>query len=209
MLDSNMEARDQSSEPFTPAPYVEVSGPAQLKVFTDPLRIRVLNVLSQREATNQQVADSLGEPTAKVLYHVRFLLDAGIIRLVRTEVKGGNVEKYYRAIALAFVLTPAQDGIPEYELGAATAVLDAARHEAVASLARWPDQDSLVERLPGMFDATRMAEFQRRLTALLNDYWGEEPREESPAAVSAGDTHPPVRWRLLLAVYRDPTANTP
>ena len=132
-----MEAVDRDamerSDRFVPAPYCEVSQPSQLKVFTDPLRIRVLNVLARREATNQQVADSLGEPTAKVLYHVRFLGEAGLIRLVRTEVKGGNVEKYYRAIALAFTLSPAREGMPEFELGATSAVLEAVRHEAAYS----------------------------------------------------------------------------
>lgn len=190
-----------ADDPFVQVPYYEVTTPSQLKAFTDPLRIRVLNVLVRREATNQQVADSLGEPTARVLYHVRFLVEAGIVRLIRTEVKGGNVEKYYRAIARAFVLTPARDGMPEYELVAAAAVMDAARHETVASLAQWPEQNALVERLPGRFDQARMAEFQTRLTSLLDEFWGEEGAE------IGADTspEPAERWRVLVSVYRDPT----
>lgn len=193
--------RDISADSLrlVPEPYFEVSQLGQLKAFTDPLRIRVLNVLSHKEATNQQVADSLGEPTAKVLYHVRFLLDAGLIRLVRTEIKGGNIEKYYRAIALAFVLCPARDGLPEFELGATNAVLEAVRHEAVASLARWPDQKSLVERRPGCLDPDRLGEFRQRLHALLDEYWREEDLSPSRAVTAS-------QWRLLVAYYRDPTA---
>lgn len=193
----------QESERFVPAPYREVSEPAQLKVFTDPLRIRVLNVLEQREATNQQVADSLGEPTAKVLYHVRFLTEAGLIRLVRTEVKGGNVEKYYRAIALAYVLTPARAGMPEFELGATSAVLEAVRHEAVASLAKWPEQESLVQRRPGYLDPARLEEFRERLESLLEEYWKEDESLDADGDGTPGELH---QWRLLVAMYRDPTS---
>ncbi len=193
---------DETGATFVPAPYIEVSEPAQLKVFTDPLRIRLLNELSRREATNQQLADSLHEPTAKVLYHVRFLCTSGLVRLVRTEVKGGNVEKYYRAVALGFTLSPARDGLPEFELGASGAVLEAVRHEAVASLARWPEQDSLVERRPGYFDQSRLEEFYARLERLMDDYWISVeggPQPEMPE--SNGE-----RWRVLVAVYRDPTS---
>lgn len=203
-MDAAKQGDLEPTEHFVPAPYYEVSQPAQLKVFTDPLRIRVLNVLEQREATNQQVADSLGEPTAKVLYHVRFLIDAGLIRLVRTEVKGGNVEKYYRSIALAFTLSPAREGMPEFELGATNAVLEAVRHEAVASLARWPEQESLVERRPGRLDSKRVEEFRRRLGELLDEFWTEE--EELEAEENDADSTTPRRWRLLVAMYRDPTS---
>lgn len=191
------------SEPFEPAPYYEVSTPAQLKVFTDPLRIRVLNVLSQRAATNQQIADSLGEPTAKVLYHVRFLVDAGLVRLIRTEIKGGNVEKYYRSIAAGFVLAAEREGMPEYELGAAAAVFDVARHEIMASLSKWPDQHGLVERRRGTLDPDGIEEFRQRLAALVENFWGEEPIVSAPH--TAGEDLAASRWRLLIAVYRDPT----
>jgi DNA-binding transcriptional ArsR family regulator len=187
------------SEPFSPVPYFEVSAPTQLKVFTDPLRIRVLNVLSRRDATNQQVSDSLDEPTAKVLYHVRFLLDAGLIRLVRTEVKGGNVEKYYRAIAHRFALTPFDDGATDLGMGATTALLDAARHEILSSVARWPDQDAMFERRPGAFDASRLGEFRERLAGLVDEFWTDSDHAILGSAVTSD------RWRLLVAVYRDPT----
>lgn len=73
---------------FSPAPLMILETPEQIKAFTDPLRLRVLRILRERPATNQQVADELGEPHAKVLYHIRFLLEAGLIKLVDTQIKG-------------------------------------------------------------------------------------------------------------------------
>src|SRR5215472_2003094 len=101
-----MSRQEAPMEPFEPVPLQVISDPQQLKAFTDPLRIRVVNFLKPRAATNQQIADALGEPQAKVLYHIRFLLDAGLIRLVDQQIRGGNVEKYYRALAHLFALRP-------------------------------------------------------------------------------------------------------
>jgi hypothetical protein len=64
------------TEPITdetaePVPFQIVSDPRQLKAFTDPIRNRILHILADRPATNQQLATTLGEPGAKVLHHVR------------------------------------------------------------------------------------------------------------------------------------------
>ena len=91
---------------FNPAPVMIIESPEQIKAFTDPLRVKVLRILAERAATNQQIADLLGQPHAKVLYHIRFLVDVGLIKLVDTQIKGGNVEKYYRALANIFDLRP-------------------------------------------------------------------------------------------------------
>ncbi len=50
-----------------PAPFQIVDDARQIKAFSDPLRIRVLNVLSDRESTNQQIAYALGKPKEKVV----------------------------------------------------------------------------------------------------------------------------------------------
>ena len=95
-----------SDTSFEPAPFLPVSEPKQLKAISDARRARILRILADREATNQQLAAALGEPQARVLHHVRVLLDAGLIRLVDERVRGGNVEKYYRATARLFGFRP-------------------------------------------------------------------------------------------------------
>lgn len=191
-------------EPFEPQPFRVVTDPQQLKAFTDPLRVRVLNQLRERAATNQQVAAALGEPHAKVLYHVRFLLDAGLIRLVDRRIKGGNVEKYYRAVARLFGLRPDEDMAASGLVGA---VFEAVRQEVTASEQAWPDQRVSWETRRVRLPPERAEEFYHRFLALVAEYWGGPASLADDAAgqVAAPDedpTAPPLCFAAVI--YRDP-----
>lgn len=74
----------------------------QIKSVADPLRVKVLQILIGRQATVKQVADLLGQSSAKMHYHVKELEKQGLIKLVTTHEKGGILEKYYRAIAKSY-----------------------------------------------------------------------------------------------------------
>lgn len=164
--------------------------PEQLKAFTDPLRNQILAILAEAPATNQQIAGRLGESQAKVLYHVRVLLGQRLIRLVRTNVKGGNVEKYYRAVARVFSLRPGPDMFPAL----VTAGLDAVRQEVATSVATWPDQARWFETRSRRISAEHAAEFARRMAELIREFWDEA--EEDAEAPLLG---------LAALTYRDPT----
>lgn len=191
--------------PFEPVAFEAVTEPRQLKVFADPLRVRVLNRLKQRPATNQQVADALGEPQAKVLYHVRFLLAAGLIRLVEQRVRGGNVEKFYRATARLYGLRPGQ---PDAAAGLAAATLEAAVQEVSASEAAWPHQPPDWETRRAQLSPEREAEFLDRFRALVAEYWGGPAGTADATADATGAVEDPgAPWRCFAAVlYRDPAA---
>jgi DNA-binding transcriptional ArsR family regulator len=180
-------------ESFTPVPFRIVDSSQQLKAFTDPLRIRVLDALRDRAATNQQLANALGEPQAKVLYHLRFLLDAGLIQLVDQQVKGGNVEKYYRSVARMFGLRPPTGQIADQ----AVASLDALRQELAASAVAWPEAEIGWEVRRTRLAPERAEEFDRRLNELIAEYWGGPDRE---AREDAGAP----RLCLVTVSFRDP-----
>ncbi|MFZ7102262.1 MAG: ArsR/SmtB family transcription factor [Peptococcaceae bacterium] len=74
----------------------------QIKSVADPLRVKVLQILIERQATVKQVADILGQSSAKMHYHVKELEKQKLIKLVATIEKGGILEKYYRAIAKCY-----------------------------------------------------------------------------------------------------------
>ncbi len=184
---------------FHPEPVHAVSEPRQLKAFSDPIRLRIISILSQQAATNRQLAGFLDEPQAKVLHHVRFLLDAGLIRLVETRARGGNLEKYYRAIARGFVLQP---GVPEGEEppGSVTgAVFEALRQEALASIAAWPGHPVDITRRAARISDEQLEAFRGELVALLDRYWAD----------SDDDAAEVPRVRFLAAWYRDPADGSP
>jgi DNA-binding transcriptional ArsR family regulator len=160
-------------ERFEPVPFQPVSDPRQLKAFTDPMRNRILHILADREATNQQLASLLDQPQAKVLYHVRFLLDAGLIVLVEQRVRGGNVEKFYRAIARVFGFRPDPAFAETLSGPVSGALFESVTQELVASLKVWPNQPLYWETRRSRMSAERMEEFNARLLALFVEFWGE------------------------------------
>lgn len=81
-----------------------LNSPEQLHALGHPTRHRILNLLIERAATNQQIATALGESPARIHFHVRQLLTAGLITMVEERPKGGVLEKYYRAVARSFRL---------------------------------------------------------------------------------------------------------
>lgn len=151
-----------------PVPYQVISEPRQLKAFADPLRIRIIHILADRAATNQQLATALGEPGAKVLHHVRALLDADLIRLVEQRISGGNVEKYYRATAHLYGFRPG----PDESETLSGAMFDSVTQELVASLRLWPDQGVNWEGRRARLSPDRLEAFNHRLRELIAEYWG-------------------------------------
>ena len=171
---------DTDLDTAEPVPFQIVSDPQQLKAFTDPIRNRILHLLADRPATNQQLAAALDQPQAKVLHHVRTLLDAGLIRLVDQRIKGGNVEKYYRATARLYGFRPE----PADMESLSGAVFETITQELVASLRLWPDQPVEWEGRRARIAPDRLAEFHERLSDLIAEYWGgpDTPATDDPDA---------------------------
>jgi len=162
-----------STQRFEPVPFKVVSEPRQLKALADPLRVRILHILANQEATNQQLAALLGESQAKTLHHVRFLLDADLIALVEERIRGGNVEKYYRARARMHGFRPGPAEAGTFAAPVAGAVLESVTQEVAASIAAWPEQVVSWETRRARLTAARVAEFDRRLLDLIAEFWGE------------------------------------
>jgi DNA-binding transcriptional ArsR family regulator len=71
-----------------------------MKALSHPLRVRMLTLLNQKVSSPSELADELGEPLGNVSYHMRFLADLKMVKLVRTEPRRGAVEHYYQALEL-------------------------------------------------------------------------------------------------------------
>jgi len=70
-----------------------------MKALSHPLRVRILTMLNQKVASPSELADELDEPLGNVSYHMRFLADLNMVKLVRTAPRRGAVEHYYEALA--------------------------------------------------------------------------------------------------------------
>jgi DNA-binding transcriptional ArsR family regulator len=69
----------------------------QAKAAAHPLRLRILRLCGQQPMTNKQLADRLNSQPGTTLYHVRLLVEAGLLEPapIRTGTSGA-LEKPYR-----------------------------------------------------------------------------------------------------------------
>src|ERR1700728_3854164 len=63
---------------------IVVTAPGQLRALADPLRATLLDLLLERAATVTEMALAVDRPKSTVAYHVNLLVDAGLLRVVRT-----------------------------------------------------------------------------------------------------------------------------
>jgi len=68
-----------------------------IKALGHPVRVRALEVLSERVASPSELAKELREPLGNVAYHVKILEENDAIELVRTAPVRGALEHFYRA----------------------------------------------------------------------------------------------------------------
>ena len=81
---------------------IVVTAPAQLRAMADPLRTTILDLLLERAATVGELAAAVGRPKSTVAHHVNVLVDAGMLRVVRTRRVRAIDERYYGRTARVF-----------------------------------------------------------------------------------------------------------
>lgn len=92
-----MQSTDQSSE-------LQVHDPVQAAVFANPLRCRLLLACTSGERSLSDLHGELGQPLAKLHYHLGRLLDAKLLTVSRIEPRAGRPIRFYRAVAERFVV---------------------------------------------------------------------------------------------------------
>jgi DNA-binding transcriptional ArsR family regulator len=78
---------------------VVVTAPEQLRALADRLRTTLLDLLLERAATVTEMAQAVDRPKSTVAYHVNLLVDAGLLRVVRTRRVRAIEERYYGRVA--------------------------------------------------------------------------------------------------------------
>jgi DNA-binding transcriptional ArsR family regulator len=72
-------------------------------LVSHPLRAKCWTVVADRPVSPRELSSLLGEPLARVAYHVRELRDAGVIELCKEEPRRGSTEHWYRAVVRPFL----------------------------------------------------------------------------------------------------------
>jgi DNA-binding transcriptional ArsR family regulator len=83
---------------------VVVTAPEQLRALADSLRATLLELVLERAATVTEMALAVDRPKSTVAYHVNLLVDAGLLRVVRTRRVRAIEERYYGRVARTFYI---------------------------------------------------------------------------------------------------------
>jgi DNA-binding transcriptional ArsR family regulator len=95
-----------SNENFTPLVSLALSREDQIRAYVHPTRMTILAALAAEQLTVSAIARQLGVHPANLTHHFKLLEKVGLIRLVEKRDTGKNLEKYYRAVAYTFTVSP-------------------------------------------------------------------------------------------------------
>ncbi|SRR6266536_1953603 len=145
---------------------IVVTTPAQLRAMADPLRATILDLLLERAATVAELAAAVHRPKSTVAHHVNVLVEAGMLRVVRTRRVRAIDERYYGRMARVFyvgvVNRPGEDPTTVHANALSVAAAESVpAHEAdeLRSILRHA-------RIP----AQRAAEFWERVDAVVREF---------------------------------------
>ena len=159
---------------------VDASEPAQLKALGDALRMRICDLVLERAMSVTELAERVDRPKGTVAYHVDVLVDAGLLKVVRTRRVRAIEERLYGRVARTIVF-PHDDEPSLPFLAAVVAEYDAQRHDR-------DDVPGFTTLRHARIPFDRADEYRRRLDELALEFV-DEPRD--------GD----VEFGLYLALY--------
>lgn len=164
-----------------------------LRVFSDPLRSKIYEMLIDEPLTIRQVAQKLGLASSKLYYHVNLMEQAKLIKLVETRMVANLEEKVYQSAAPCLEIEPnllnlAKTRNLESGIQLLTSILDTTREDMIRSLqARQTSLEQgaephprrvIISREVRSLSAEKQKEFEERLDALMKDF---ESLEAKPA----------------------------
>jgi DNA-binding transcriptional ArsR family regulator len=139
-----------------------VTTPAQLRAMADPLRATILDLLLERATTVAELAAAVKRPKSTVAHHVNVLVEAGMLRVVRTRRVRAIDERYYgrtsRVFYVGVVNRPGEDpttvhanalsvaaaeSVPAHEADQLRTILRHARIPAERAREFWEQVDAL------------------------------------------------------------------
>ena len=157
---------------------VHVDHSRQLKAMADPLRSQILDLVLDRAASVTELAEAVGRPKSSVAYHVDVLVDAGLLKVVRTRQVRAIEERFYGRVARTIVHDDLGAGTPGDFLAEAFAETRSLTPQEMSSTLRHIH-----------ISEARAKEFFERVAELAVEF-SELPREGDEA------------WAFLAAVYR-------
>ena len=87
----------------------------RMKALGDPLRMTILDLVLERAMTVTELAARLRRPKGSVAYHVKVLVEAELLQVVRTQKVRAIEERYYGRVARTIVFDHGPGEVPFLE----------------------------------------------------------------------------------------------
>jgi DNA-binding transcriptional ArsR family regulator len=153
------------TETRTPGASLEVADPAVLAALYDPVRYRIFRAL-EAPRTIAELAEAVGRPANRLYYHVRLLVEAGLVRQVGTRSSGRHTERVFGRSADRIRFTgDLGPGEGRGLLGAIAEELDDAIERVQGDSGEGMVSYHVVSLTPA-----RAQEVERRLRALVDEF---------------------------------------
>lgn len=91
---------------------VSAETPERMKALGHPLRQWVCDLVLERAMTVSELAERTGRPRGTVAHHVQVLVDAGLLKVVRTRRVRAIEERFYGRTARTFVIEHTPNSMP-------------------------------------------------------------------------------------------------
>ena len=169
--------------------YFHIQDLETLRAVSDPLRIQIVELLTNQNLTVKQVAEKLGLAPSKLYYHFGALEKLGMIEVAETRMVSNIVEKVYQSNADQLDVDPSllkfsKEGDNEPFNILISSTIDATREDIIRSLqARQFQLDQgaaeqsrrfIINRVVSRISEERVAEFQARLVQLIQEFESED-----------------------------------
>jgi DNA-binding transcriptional ArsR family regulator len=150
----------------------------QLKALADPLRSVLLDLVLERAATINELAQAVDRPKGTVAHHVNVLVTAGLLRVVRTRRVRAIEERFYGRTGRTIVISPERPGtgsVPGAGLASGAGAASDSPSARLSLLAQGaaeagdsPDLRSTLRR--ARIPAERAAEFWQGVVELADEF---------------------------------------
>lgn len=196
-----MTSESATDDAFEPQTEVVIRDVETLRALSDQLRLNLLELLAKAPQTAKELAVMLNLPGNKLYYHLNMLEERGLVRVVRTRVVSGIIEKTYRATAHTakidrHLFAPkAENDAQEVELLMGR-MFDAVRNDFQASF-----RIGLLSATPPLPNFNKIGRANARLTHAQF----EQIYQQLSALMEAFNTQPPddsaVQYELFFALF--------
>ncbi len=160
---------DHKAPDYELEPTLQFNSPDQYKALFEETRMQIVDLLLERAATIKELSDTLHKPKGTIGHHVSALEDAGLIRVVRTEMVRAIEAKYYGRTARTYLLGDKADA--GFELAPDHFLTTAAVEFAAAP--RDHEEVSLSSLRHVRIPDDRAREWSQRLQDLLVEFTSE------------------------------------